>query len=1688
MARGNNTQAVINITTNATKAQNDIEKLDQLLKKLNQTKKLMEKDGQTNTAAYKKLKQDIKSATEAQKENISAQERMNRALKNINDLKLKNLKREYRLLAQELGNFSGKEKAQAEQWRRNLDKIKGKIAELEGTTKKFGATHGSIWSTAVRNITAFVGVFGAFNAIKSKLSDFLRLNKEFSDQLANVRKVSNLTMGEISQLSNRLSKVDSRTSLSGLMDLSYTGAKLGFGEYGIEGLESFAKSAVKVQNALKEDMGEESLTALSKMVEVMGLIPKMGVERAMDATGSAIFRLASTSTATGTNIVEFSKRLMGLANTAHIATPDLLAFGSAADSMALMPEVAATAFNKLITAVQKQPNLIEKSLNIQPGTISNLYQANKMTEALVLIFEKMREKGGMNALMNSGVFKDLGSDGARLVAVMATMSNRVDILNKHLAESRAAFADGTAVAKEYEIQMDTAAAYAERSANLWEKAFVNPEGVDMVKALSKAWFDVSKSLTDSQTAMGLTKIALYGLLYAVKGLLLILPELIGAAGIGGVWMAITKLRQGEGIIAGLTTKFNGLTAAQKAFWKAAGWAGLALAIYEVGKAIYDVAQKTKEASQWMKGFKENLSDVKREQNAATIEVKRYVDAINEAKKGTEQRKAAINNFNRIYGKYLSNMLTEKSTALDVANAYKEVVRQLKAKIALQAKQKDLESFATPRARWTADKLETYDESVSGTGRNVYNGDWLAGFVSDARTAGKNIRQIAEDLNTKVFKLPKNAFENVYQQRGRRQVLAGEEYVERYNPLGDYVVSKLPKIAEKKSPETQLLNAINYALQYYSYDNTVRRIDKKYKPFAKEMDRLTNTEDDEPLNPLSPARDKDAERAAAKAAREAAQARAAAVREQRKQLQQELKEAEQESQAIIDKIEEWYRLQETDVENLVADGKKTRAEADAYLKDLKKSKNKTLANARLSISGKMKKEDWDKYIAAELPKMMADQGEWSSELAQDIINTNLQNIHNLLARFDGSAKVLGVKSTASFDRIEKNAAGNLREIAREDAKIKEEVERILLEYKYVEQAERSFHDNLIGLGIMAETYEQYTKRMKEEAEANKNKTTDRNDSFDGMDGGEMDNVLVTAKRPQTPEEKLLKQFLGNGAKPYGVNIENDRELFVWLKNLMSNYDYDEEDNIMFHEEDWVKGFPQLKQWVDDIDKYRPDIQKFYLSLINWEESYYDAKKKAYDHDKKQQEMRFKVSGEQDEYDRQQSWLETKGKIQDASGGNMNFWQQNGLADAIANDPEVQRIQLRMEWRQKELEDAQAHGAAQELINERQTQLLEEFSNLAAKVSAEVAARVQKIQTLSEPLYSWGEEVGQMLGEQWRGISQDGKLTFAQMTRNMAIEYAKQTLKMASENITKKLQQALFYRQMETMEQTHQGTLTAIQIAGQAARLGAQAAGDAATNAAQTVQDQARVQKEAQIASIMAMFGVSEGAAKIIATLGWWGIPLIGVITAILMGLLSSAKATANTSTSTSTTSTPKTKMVSGMLTYDEGNVSSYVGTDGHAYRASAVDSLPAGVSLVNRPIATTVNGSPALVGERGPEIVIGRKTTRHIMMNEPQLLRAIASVDQLHRGRRLRTFDDGNVSGLLTGIQNTEPSRNSERDNEERERLTAALDQNTQMMAAFVQMMNTIQQRGIPAHIRKYGTGGLIDEVKSGLKFDQRYNR
>ena len=136
--------------------------------------------------------------------------------------------------------------------------------------------------------------------------------------------------------------------------------------------------------------------------------------------------------------------------------------------MALEPEVAATAFGKLVVELRKGTSSIEKDLGIAQGSLKKLIEEGKGMEAIQTIFRKMHESDNVFAL--SSLFKDMGSeDGARLTKTMVTMAEKVDMLDKAVAESNKAFKEGTAVTVEYEMQQETATAYMERAANLFEK-------------------------------------------------------------------------------------------------------------------------------------------------------------------------------------------------------------------------------------------------------------------------------------------------------------------------------------------------------------------------------------------------------------------------------------------------------------------------------------------------------------------------------------------------------------------------------------------------------------------------------------------------------------------------------------------------------------------------------------------------------------------------------------------------------------------------------------------------------------------------------------------------------------------------------------------------------------------------------------------------------------------------------------------------------------------------------------------------------------------------------------------------------------------------------------------------------------------------------------------------------------------
>ena len=1661
-------------------ATDTLSKIETKTKELNALKAKGAKATDQEKDRMKQLAKEIKADTaefnkynSATQKGIDSHRKLSQVMKDLSGSKLKDLKAALRDLNRMMGDVSNKTPMRAKVIQNAIAKVQGQINNLQTSTKTFGTTHNSVWQTAVRNITAYMGVMAGFNWVKTKILDVMKANREFSDQLANIRKVSGLAMSDINELANRLAKIDTRSTVQELNQLAYTGSKLGFGEYGIEGLESFVKSALKVQNALKEDMGEDAMTALSKMVEVMGLIPKMGVEKAMDATGSAIFKLASTSTATGSNIVEFSKRLMGLANQAGIATEELLAFGSAADSMALMPEVAATAFNKLITAVQKQPNLIENALHIEPGTISNMFQMGKMADAMVLIFEKMREKGGMNALMHSGVFKDLGSDGARLVGVMATMADRVDILNKHMETSRKAFKEATAVEMEYNIQMETAEAYMERAANLWTKAFVNPEGVDNVKSFAEAWYEVSKSLTENKLVMFELQLALQGLVLAFKGLMSILPAVLYALGTRGlIWLLQTLWPLMLGLITG-TNGFSLALSKVRAQWAAmsvamkANWISAAIGLL-IQLSIYLVSTSDKlkeilgietEAEKRMKALSNAYADAHTAADSAAKGLENYKKALDQANLSQREREGLINKFKNEFGVYLSYLHKEIKTVDDLRDAYADVVKVMKQKKLYEEREKYKQEATGERKTENRRTGVQIDEELKrlGVDTEKYNSSYFQKqFRADpAKLIGWMMRdQFAGAKEGKD--------EGIWVQNESNRRSYKSYNVRRLTELVSDYMEKARAIARDEEEADKM-----WANDLKGFDNDAFE-QSKFESHVHTYDSLEDAPDKDALK-----KQKQAEQ------------------DFKQSLRKDLKDAKEESDAIISKIEEWYRLQESVITGMAADGKLTQEQAEQATRTLNIAKNTALRDARLAISGR-NTEAWEK-TKQQIGTLMIDQGEWSKELLAQILDVSMQSIRANLSRIDKGGGQFGITTSSLRDAVDKNAAGNQREINRILNKGREEVQKLLEKYDYLQQATRAFSDNLVKIGLLRQTAEQL--------------------------GDEL-----SAKKTDDAAMSLLVAMMRQGTNLYGVNPSDAKAVAANIAQAvyapMTEEDYlaGRQTGKQPH---WFDLFPEIKDWMENPEQHKKELEDFFNVVLVAEQDYYNKRKQSYDQAKRQQETRFRAAGYTDTEERADTQLKAKSELQDAGVG-ASFWRQQGLG-GIANDPEVQQIQNRIYWRNKEVEDIEKtmeakresqqrevdelkqrqaeelqnsiqhnasmeqleqlreqhrqkllnleaeHDAArmgmEDLLNEKKRALFEQETNLTTKVAQELQKRIQTINSLTKPVQDAANSVGKKLGEMIRGAEEES-ITWDEIWRNMAIAVGESVIDMMAA-----------YAQNLIMEKA---------------------------------MNQQSKQESVEKAEVDVAAGIASGSAKTIGTLGWWGIALIPVIAALLKGLLSEALSTANKGNSSAT----KVKLVSGMLTYDEGNVGQYVGrstegrslpagrenvgmyvgNDGNVYHAKYQPSLPEGVSVVNQPIATTVNGQPALVGEKGPEIVIGRKTSRRIMMNEPGLLQRIA---QIERGGRfftrggVRMLDSGNLDDVLNqttpassrsasplGSPRTQEGNPAGLDGE----TLAALKALPGVLAALQGTLNN----GIQARVAKYGDGSLDEGMREITAFRKKY--
>ena len=1506
---------------------------------------------------------------------------------------LEELRQAYKQLEEELKQVNIRSK-QFVETQKNMQRIKADIDKVTGAAKK----HGGAWSTALKNLTAYVGLFQVFSMLQGVITSAIKKNFEYSSSLTDIRKVSGLTSEEIEKLSASLAQIETRTNLEGLAKLAYEGAKLGMGQYGSEGLAGFVRAADQINVAIGEEMGEKALPALAKLVETMGLIPKMGVEKSMLATGSAMFKLSATSTATSGNIVEFTKRLTGVSRTAGITADQLLALGSASDALFLAPEVSATAISKFIVSMQRNHKEIEADLGLQKGIISKMFEAGKSIEAMVMIFEKLRERGNMSQM--GDIFKPLGSNGQRLVTTMVTMAKNVDLLKDHLYEAETAFEEATAVTNEYNMQQTSAVGILDRANNLWEKAFVSTEGVENVKQLAQIWYDMSNEMLNSPLFRGTLNRALALVLGSIKSLVYLLPVLVNFFVARGLIAGVNLFAQMGTIIKGAivfireyTAGLGAAKAAQVAFNNAVkanalgALIALVMTAVEVIMSFVDAEKRAKEeaeeAQRKANAWKSTLTDAAVEVGKLQDRLKHYKERLDDANMSQESKQKLIRRINSEYRQYLSNLGIEIKSVDSLRKHYNRLTTAISQATYYRFKQKALEEVGDNgrRGKEVAAKqlLKALKESpgFSSDSYDLIVGELESGM--DVRTV--YMRHVKKAINSGKHPLSNKASKGAKSRRIKmdRNWKVGGYTMTDYGQNGKY-------LGRRGYGDDKVWRALNqYRNRSNDFVNSLNEVNAIYKPW------IGNYEP--PVDDLGTLSDEETE----------AERKERVAREKRERIKKQrddLKDAQSQANALIDNVSNFYDRQiNVKLQEAIERGM-DKTEQEMYVAPLKKWKNKMLEQVRLAIAGKANVYE---AMKLELKKQMLEQADatgvnLSEELLESIVNSDVNALRKKIGTL---AKALGIPMHSVLAEIFKEATKNAKDNLTLEAQQQQERQKDILGLDFTNAVKSGAYESFNRAGY-----------------ANLN-DLENQDNAAGR--------AAFSKRKETITD-MYEQARREIEKVYAIDVSN-------VKGRLSLI------NLLFGDDASGMGERIMKTLGDNAEEW----QLYYDRLIKYDEEYTAAMKKNDQERTKLNEYRWKKS---DEYKQGQAAIDAQEKDNRESARRYSF---GANADTVlpwgqsqATDPELELLKLKLDQAKVYYQYIEAHKGSDEDRIAAAQRISELNDSLMDAVAAKAKATAEAQMKWYRPIEQYGTALGEALTDESKSVKQ--------ATRDMINSF----IDLTGEYVKQKLTQFVMTKLYNTLMAQSETELSV-------------------TKKTQAVED---ANTAVASASVGTAAGIAEGSAKTVGKLGWWGIPLIAVIGAVLGGLLSMAKGALSSAfggNKAADTNSNNFKVTSGMLTYDSGNVQGlrpYVADTGEIFLAQEDNARHGGVNLLTTPTATTINGHPSLVAENGPEIVIGRETTRAMMLNSPQLLKALVNFDRNYSGRSVRrTFDGGNVaeSADLSGAS-----------------LPGDLiASNVAANDALLQAANALLKRlsePIPAKIDMFGHGNLYDSMNKATKF------
>lgn len=607
-------------------------------------------------------------------------------------------------------------------------------------------------SNLKENILVTGGAAAVIQTASKAVQSFVAATQEYvqayatlDDAMSAVQKTTGMTREEVEALHNSLKNIDTRTSTEELLKIAEIGGRLGLAK---EDIEAFTKSVDVANVALGDSFAggaEEIATVLGKIRGAFKTTKEMDIESAFNSIGSALNSVGATSAATEGNVAQFTQRIGALPEAMKPSIQEAIGLGAAFENASINAEVASTAYGQLMTKAAANIEKFAEVMGRPVDEIRELLNTNPV-EFMLQFSESMK---GVPADQLGSKLKDLKLNAVGVQEAIGAMSGQTDEFRRILSVSSEEFANGTSMMEEFGTVNNNAAAQLEKAKKAVEDA-KSALGEELMPVITQI---TQSSATGLKIAKEVIKFAIQhkGLVIALAsayGALLLAQKAVNAAQKEGHALTLKNMAVGKAyrsvvfLLTAAKAKLAGATGAAtlaqkqfKAAFASTPWGAIIVAIGAVVGGIVKLVEKHREAKKAAEEFNNACAQEQ-------AEAEYLFQKLKKAEKGTKEYEEALQQLKEKYPEIIKKHIDEEGRLRDIEQAYKDVITQIQAKIALDMREKQNTDTI---AKHTSEQLDLFNKL-----RKRLSKDYTESQVKDMMDAVQTMTKAGENSDA-IFK-------------------------------------------------------------------------------------------------------------------------------------------------------------------------------------------------------------------------------------------------------------------------------------------------------------------------------------------------------------------------------------------------------------------------------------------------------------------------------------------------------------------------------------------------------------------------------------------------------------------------------------------------------------------------------------------------------------------------------------------------------------------------------------------------------------------------------------------------------------------------------------------------------------------------------------------------------------------------